>query len=509
MESDVRDFSHERLRISPPIHSGDWYNARQVEDTVSSLNELAGTFGYAFADVRSRFDRSRDNLTMGVTFEVAESPRVYVERIDISGDTTARDKVIRREFRLTEGDPFNNVRIRRSRDRIQSLGFFRDNLELGQTQGPAPDRVVLGVDVVERATGNLQLSAGFSSIEHFLVKLAARQRNFMGSGQELRASVNYSSYSKSAELGFTEPDQFDRNVATGFDVFRRDWSSFNFEDSGPQTVDREAPFERTIRAGVPLADELRLALRYDLDFEDVSLAGAADNLERNRPDQILSQSVAGRYLCDPIGQRVTSTLSHSLMRDALGDRLRRAMPVQAASNWNPQDLDIDVRRLRTSINGARYWRLLGAALRSVSAEAGYVHSFEADTADLEPVRLTDRFFLGNPQSSGVDLRGLRPIADNEIGGRAYYLARAELEIPSGSSAGELGLRRSVFDVGAIFGPRLGADRDPGELKTQQQPIHSARGDLTDVPTPTGLRTSGIRANRPGGMEWHALGNGRS
>ena len=159
---------------------------------------------------------------MAVTFRVAETPRVYVERIDISGNTNTRDKVIRREFRLAEGDPFNNVRVRRSRDRIQSLGFFQENLEITQTQGSAPDRVILGVEVEERATGELQLSAGFSSLERFLVNLSVRQRNFLGRGQELRASVNYSSYSKSIELGFTEPYLFDRNIAIGFDLFRRD-----------------------------------------------------------------------------------------------------------------------------------------------------------------------------------------------------------------------------------------------------------------------------------------------
>jgi outer membrane protein insertion porin family len=149
---------------------------------------------------------------MSVTFKVAEAPRVYVERLDINGNTNTRDKVIRREFRLAEGDPFNSLRVKRSQDRIQSLGFFQDKLEVTQEQGSGPDRVILGVDVEEKATGQLQLSAGFSSLERFLVNLSIQQRNFMGKGQELRASLNYSTYSKSLELGFTEPYLFDRNM---------------------------------------------------------------------------------------------------------------------------------------------------------------------------------------------------------------------------------------------------------------------------------------------------------
>jgi outer membrane protein insertion porin family len=171
------------------MHTGDPYNARLVEDTVTQLNETAGLFGYAFADVRPRFERSRENLTMSVTFQVAEAPRVYVERININGNTATRDKVIRREFRLAEGDPFNSVRVKRSRDRIQSLGFFQENLEITQEQGSGPDRVVLGVGVEERATGELQFSAGFSSLERFLVNLSVRQRNFRGLGQELRDTL--------------------------------------------------------------------------------------------------------------------------------------------------------------------------------------------------------------------------------------------------------------------------------------------------------------------------------
>ena len=185
VESDIRDFTAEQLKPACRCKPGDWYNAKQVEDTVTDLNELAGLFGYAFADVSPHFNRDADKTTMGITFQVAETPRVYVERIDISGNTTTRDKVIRREFRLAEGDPFNNVHVKRSHDRIQSLGYFQDNLEIQQNQGSAPDRVVLGVEVEESATGQLQLSAGYSSLEHFLLQPSVEQRNFMGRGQEV------------------------------------------------------------------------------------------------------------------------------------------------------------------------------------------------------------------------------------------------------------------------------------------------------------------------------------
>jgi outer membrane protein insertion porin family len=487
VESNIRDFRSEDLQRTLPMQAGDTYNARLVEDTITRLNETAGLFGYAFADVRPRYERNAENRTMSVTFQVAEAPRVYVERINVNGNTGTSDEVIRREFRLAEGDPFNSVRVRRSRDRIQSLGFFQENLEITQEQGSAPDRVVLGVDVEERSTGELQVSAGFSSLERFLVNLSIRQRNFRGLGQELRASVNYSSYSKSAELGFTEPYLFDRNIAVGFDIYRRDFNSFNFFGSQRQTTYEQISTGGQLRAGVPLTETLSLALRYGLSYDQVSLS--EDLFFRTNPDgtRECDPLVAGRYLCDAIGNRLTSTLGYSLVYDTLNNRLRPTGGMRALISQDFAGLGGDVHYLRTRINAARYWNLGRNFIASLSLEGGYIHSFDEGTATRDPVRLIDRFFLGEPQIRGFDIRGVGPriqrtpfepdrdaqgravpvtdrrqITDDALGGRAYYLGRAEVQIPLGDSARELGLRPSVFlDVGALFGVR-----EPGTLNIE-------------------------------------------
>ena len=484
VESDIRDFNADQLRAGLRMQTGDWYNAQMVEDTVTQLNELAGTFGYAFADVRPRFNRSRENLTMGVTFQVAETPRVYVERIDISGNTTTRDKVIRREFRLAEGDPFNNLRVRRSRDRIQSLGFFQENLEIQQEQGSGPDRVVLGVEVEERATGQLQLSAGFSSLERFLVNLSVEQRNFMGRGQTVRASVNYSSYSKSVELGFTEPYLFDRNIAVGFDIYRRDLSSFNFFGTTRTTTFEQVTTGGQLRSGIPLTEQLSVALRYSLNYDEVSLN---ELIYFSDPDgtgplpAACDPFIAGRYLCDVLGNRITSAIGYSLVWDTLNNRLRPSSGERIIFSQDFAGLGGDVRYLRNRISAAKYWNVFNNFIFSISLEGGYIHSFENGTATSDPVRLTDRFFLGSPQIRGFDIRGVGPriqrapyvftipdpltgvatditvsddprtITDDALGGRMYYLARAELEIPLGAGVRELGLRPSIFvDAGALW-----------------------------------------------------------
>ena len=514
VESDIRDFSAERLRARLPMHSGDWYNAQQVEDTVTQLNELAGAFGYAFSDVRPAFNRNRENLTMGVTFRVAETPRVYVERIDISGNTTTRDKVIRREFRLAEGDPFNNVRVRRSRDRIQSLGYFQENLEIQQEQGSAPDRVVLGVEVEERATGELQLSAGFSSIERFLLQASVRQRNFMGRGQELRAQINYSSYSKSIELGFTEPYLFDRNIAIGFDIYRRDLNSFNFFGNDRTTTYQQTIIGGQIRAGIPLTESLQVALRYGLNYDQVSIN---QDLYYSDPDGTgplpaqCDPLLASRYLCDTIGNRLTSSAGYSLVWDTLNNRLRPSHGERLVFSQDFAGLGGDVHYIRSRISGAKYWDIYRHFIFSISGEAGYIHSFDNGAPNVDPVRLTDRFFLGSPQMRGFDIRGVGPriqrtpydydidamgnvsnvvlstdrqrIHDDSLGGRAYYLARAELEIPLGDSVRELGLRPSIFvDVGALWGVRRPVllDIAPGSALTLNR-CADANGVVTTIP----------------------------
>ncbi len=525
VESDIRDFSPEQLSANLPMRAGQYYNAQLVEDTVTRLNELAGLFGYAFADVRPTFSRNREALTMGVTFRVAEAPRVYVERIDISGNTTTRDKVIRREFRLAEGDPFNNVRVRRSRDRIQSLGFFQENLEIQQTQGSAPDRVILGVEVEERATGQVQLSAGFSSLERFLVNLSVQQRNFLGRGQEVRASVNYSSYSKSIELGFTEPYLFDRNIAIGFDVFRRDLNSFNFFGNNRTTTYEQTTTGGQIRAGVPITERLSLALRYGLNYDEIGLNPDIYFSDPDGTGPLPSQCdplIAGRYLCDVLGNRLTSSIGASVVWDTLNNRLRPSQGERFVLSVDFAGLGGDVRYLRSRLSASKYWTVLGGFVFSLTAEGGYIHSFENGAPNVDPVRLTDRFFLGNPQIRGFDIRGVGPriqrqqylydydaatntysnvrlnddpntITDDAIGGRAYYIFRAELEIPLGASVRELGLRPSIYiDAGAVFGVRTPGlfNIQPGDPLALAQCTNDTSGVITPLEPRVGACPAG-------------------
>lgn len=492
VKSEIRDLSGERLTKQLTMAKGQWYNAKLVEDTVDQLNETAGLFGYAFADVQPDFRRDKDSLTMGITFNIQNTPRVYVERVDINGNTLTQDKVVRREFRLNEGDAFNSFMVKRSKDRINSLGFFQERLEVEQKPGAAPDRIVLETNVEEKSTGELSLSAGFSSLERFIVSAAVTQRNFRGMGQELRTSVNYSRYSKSAEVGFTEPYFMDKNIAVGGDIYRRDFNSFNYIGNNS----RNTTYEQTttgfqIRAGVPLTEYMSLALRYSLNFDDVTLDPGTYYTDSNF-DGILGNSAndtcdpirSGRYLCDAIGKRTTSSLGYSLIYDRRDNRLRPTRGHNVVFSQDFAGLGGSVRYIRSRLDAGKYFPLGSGFVLALTGETGYIHSLEKDRgAGQDKVRLTDRFFLGEPQLRGFDIRGVGPRVkrfyfskdtatgnyvrqvsnsqqvDDALGGRFYYLAHAEVQIPLGSGARELGLRPSIFmDVGAV-----GGIRNPGTI----------------------------------------------
>ncbi|MDB5677160.1 outer membrane protein assembly factor BamA [Sphingomonas bacterium] len=471
VDSDIRDFDNTKLAQTLQVKKGEWFDAKKVEDSVTSLNETAGLFGYAFTDVSPDYQRDAETLTMGVNFHIAEAKRTYVERIDVTGNRNTQDKVLRREIRLSEGDAFNSFQVKRSQDRINSLGFFQEKFEIKQDPGSAPDRVVLTANVEEKPTGELSLSAGYSSLERFIIQAGITQRNFRGKGQELRANVDYSVYSKSVSLGFTDPYLFDKNIALGIDIFRRDYNSFNYLGSERQTTYSQVSTGFQVRAGVPLTEYWSLSARYGLTYDQVGL-----DKTTYFTNGVCDPLIAGRYLCEAIGNRVTSLVGYSLVYNSLNGGLRPTAGQRVVLSQDFAGLGGDVRYIRSRIEASKYWNLGKGFIFSVNAEGGYIKSLEKSRgAGIDPVRITDRFYLGEPQIRGFDIRGVGPrvqriayiddangkqilqpdktqIVDDALGGRAYYLVRFEIEPPLSGGIRELGLRPSIFmDVGAVFG----------------------------------------------------------
>ncbi|WP_425594392.1 outer membrane protein assembly factor BamA [Qipengyuania xiamenensis] len=479
VESELRDFDSDSMTQRLPMQTGDWYDAQRVEDTVEQLTDLAGTFGYAFADVRPDFRRNPDDLTMDVTFALREAPRVYVERIDVNGNTLTQDKVVRREFRVAEGDAFNSLAIKRSEARIKSLGFFQENFEISQVEGSAPDRIVLEANIEEQPTGELQLSAGFSSIEQFILAGSIRQRNFRGRGQTIGLSLNYSRYSKSANVSFSEPYVFDRNISMGADIYHREFDNERFTFASNRYKQATTGFQT--RAGVPLTEYMALIGSYTFNYEDITVGS---NFFSDTDGDGIEECVGSRFVCEAVGQRTSSIVGLTLNYDSLDSRLRPTRGERISVTTEFAGLGGDVKYARMRAQMGKWFPLGSGFIFSLNAEGGWIHALKDNpNPGFDDVRLTDRFFLGESQFRGFDIRGLGPRVvrlryqdldsdpttprtlqtieefreidsnqfDDALGGRAYYLGRAELEIPLGSGAREMGLRPSIWaDVGSLF-----------------------------------------------------------
>ena len=474
VESQLRDFDSTAMTNALPMHTGDWYNAKLIDDVEEQLNETAGTFGYAFADARPQITRNRENLTMDIKFVINEAPRVYVERVDVNGNTLTQDKVIRREFRIAEGDAFNSLSVKRSTARINSLGFFQENFEIDQVDGSAPDRIALEANVQEQATGELSLSAGFSSLESFVFQGSIRQKNFRGRGQTVGLGLNYSRYSRSGNISFTEPYVFDKNISAGVDIYRRDYNN-GYYDRASATYE-SATTGGQIRVGVPLSEYLTALGRYTLNYENITVDENqffadfdGDGVQECEP------LLAGRYLCDAVGERTSSVLGLSLIYNTLDNRQRPTRGESGSVSFDVAGLGGSTRYARVYGSIAKYWELKPGWVFSLTAESGYIKGLK-DRSPEDDVQLTDRFFLGEPEIRGFDIRGVGPRVirrfydtsdpanpvlfpldsknnqDDALGGTAMYIARAELEIPLGSGAREMGIRPSIFlDAGSVFG----------------------------------------------------------
>ncbi|MES2137912.1 MAG: outer membrane protein assembly factor BamA [Pseudomonadota bacterium] len=483
-DSALRDFPNAKVLEIAKVQPGSWFDAKKVEDAVTDLNEAAGNLGYAFADINPVYDRDSDKHLMNLKLKVGETPRVYVERIDITGNTTTRDKVIRREFRLNEGDAFNAMKVKRSQDRIQSLGFFQQKMEIKQTEGSAPDRVVLGLNVEEKPTGQLSLSGGYSSLQRFVIQLAVSQNNFMGKGQSLNAAVNWSRYSKSIEGGFVDPYFLDKSILFGGQLFRRDYSSFNYLGNQRNTTYKQVSTGGGLQLGFPLTEYWTLGTRYSLVQDKVSLdktlfytAGVCDPLK------------AGRYLCDQLGTRLTSAVGVSTVYDDTnGIRPTRGHRLTWSEDF--AGLGGDVRYIRSRIDATKYKGFGAGWVFSIHGEAGFIAPLQKPIRDgVDAIRLTDRFF--GPQLRGFNWRGIGPriqrvpyntdgtlntgqarITD-ALGGRAYYMGRLELEFPTSAGLKSVGLRPSAFvDIGSLWNitqPSLTNVPQTGTLKTGTGP----------------------------------------
>ncbi|SDG90685.1 outer membrane protein assembly factor BamA [Roseospirillum parvum] len=428
VEVALPDLTAETLMPHVVPESGGWYNADEVEETIQALTEEVGNLGYAFVDVRPRVRRDRESRRIDVTFDVQEGPRVFVERIDITGNVRTLDEVIRREFRLVEGDAFNAAKLRRSRERIRALGFF-DKVEVNNVPSEeAPDRTVIQVDVEERSTGELSLGVGWSTLAGALFNIGLRERNLLGRGQDLKANLEIGQYQQNIDLGFTEPYFLDRPLSAGFDLYMTETD-----------VQEEASHDRAVIGG-----RLRMGWQYN---EALSHA-VAYTLEQTEVENIASD--ASRYIKDQAGESMLSQVSHTLTYDKRDSIVEPTEGYLIAFSNDFAGLGGDEQFVRTIVSGQQYFPLTDDWILALKAMAGTINAWGD-----EDTKIHRRFTLGGSNLRGFAVAGASPRdtgTNDVVGGNWIGTATAEVRFPLGLPE-ELGLLGKGFvDVGAIGAP---------------------------------------------------------
>ncbi len=466
VETELEALNADFLRRLVPIQTGEIYNAKRIEDTIESLTFAAGAAGYAFVDIRPRIKRDREERRLNVTFVVNEGPRVYVERININGNSRTLDHVIRREFRLVEGDPYNKILVNQSRNRIRALGFFKE-VEITEEPGNAPDRTVVNVDVQEQPTGELSFGFGFSSTDNFLGEVSVSERNLLGRGQFLRLRLQLSDRRQQIDLRFSEPYFLGRNLAAGFELFR---VATDFEESSFDT--NSTGFG--LNTGFPLSEYSNLRLRYTFRSDEVEVD------ERDCDPENPRISLA---ICDAVGQDISSIVGYTLRYDRRNDPLRPTRGYDLTLSQDVAGVGGNINYLRSQFDGGVYRGLLPEVIASFNVSTGYIFPF-----DDGEVRLNDRFFRGGNAFRGFDNAGLGPrdlLTDDALGGRLFAIGSFEVSFPTGLPE-DLGLSASLFadfgTVGLLKEDDLPEftsfpDEDGNELNTN--PVRFADGSINE------------------------------
>lgn len=429
VNTELRRLDPQFLRQLIPIRQGAIYSDTQIEGATEALTFAAGSAGFAFVDIRPEFTPDRETNTVDVAFNVREGPRVYVDRIEVVGNTRTLDRVIRRELLLSEGDAYNRVLLDRSRNALRALGFFRD-VTVENSPGSAPDRTNVRVAVEEQPTGTLSFGVGFSSVDSFLIDAGIEERNFRGRGQNLRLRVSVGALRRTIDFSFTEPRFLGRDLAAGIDLYSYaydygDYSAFSFSQTGGG-----------FRLGFRISENASIFTRYNLRVDDVIVDQASCDF-----------GLISRTVCEQSGSRLTSLLGYTLIWDRRNDPLRPTRGFDLTARQDFAGFGGDVNYVRSELEGNWYYGIRPRWIVQLSGSAGYVQSWGGDQ-----VRINDRFFKGGYSFRGFEVAGLGPRDTNTgdaLGGNLYAIATAELRFPTPLPE-QYGISTALFvDVGTL------------------------------------------------------------
>ncbi len=496
VQSNIRSVDPVALQRVLRMHRGDIYNGDFVEKTVEDVTVEITKHGYPFATVRPRGDRDPQNHLINVVFVVDEGVRAYIERINIRGNTRTRDYVVRREFDISEGDPYNRALVDRAERRIKNLNFFK-TVKITNEPGSAPDRVVINVDVEEQSTGDFSVMGGYSTADGFMGQVSVSERNLMGTGRYGRASGTFGQYIRGIELGFVEPYFLDQRLSAGIDLFARQTLSSPYLSYGSTS------YGTNLKMGVPLREDLSLQVRYSIYWTQINLVSSLNNCNNINPNfsttfptmnAVTAASLAGvlgaaypgfsnnnagglQTNCDVLnggpsnvaslpvreelsqGGYLTSLAGYGLTYNTLDNNKRPTSGLLLSFGQDVAGLGGDAKYLRTVVDFRTYYEVVSDLVGILHLQGGDMFGLtKGPNGELNYVRMLDDFKMGPNLVRGFQPAGLGPrdltvgASGDALGGTYYWGASLEMQYPFYFLPKDAGFRGAVFiDSGAEWG----------------------------------------------------------
>ena len=433
VELTLRSLNAEALRKRVLGNPGDIYNADLVEKTVEALTAAAAGQGEPFGQIRPRIDRDPRTRTISVAYTVERGLREYIERIDFTGNLTTRDEVIRREFRIAEGDAYNKVMVEQAKHRLMKTGFFKD-IKITKEKGSAPDRTVLNIAVEEQQTGELSFAAGYSTSAGIIGDVTYTERNLMGTGQYLQVKLEGAlSGAEGLTVSWTEPRFLDHNLSFGVDAFIK---NSDYTQASGYTVAGYQDFRvgGALRFGVPVTDEFSVGFNYTLLLDNVY------NLDPNA-------SLAVKQIA---GEAVISSIGYNLIYDTRDNKKKPTRGFYIKETQDFAGAGGDVNYIRSTAEMRAYYPLSQEITLAARTTGGTIMGWGG-----QRVRVVDAFYKGGETIPGFQPAGLGPrdaVTGDALGATTFYSATTELRYPLPFVPQDLGLSGAVYTAaGSAFG----------------------------------------------------------
>jgi outer membrane protein insertion porin family len=480
IRSNIPEVPAESLRSQLRAEPGRVYNADAVEKSGELVTVEVAKRGYPFAAARPRGDRIPEQRVVNVTFVVEEGPHTYIERINLRGNTRTRDYVIRREFDVVEGDPYNRALVDRAERRLKNLGYFK-TVKITTEPGSAPDRIIIDVDLEEQSTGEFSVAGGYSTSDGIIAEVSVGERNLLGTGRVAKGSVQYGQRSRGFELSFIEPYILDTRLALGFDVFAKQQTSSQYTTYLTRTVGGD------VKTGIPITENFSTQLRYTIYQQEISMPSILDNCNNLDPNFLTSFPTPAAFAgggydsaWDKAGQPsqtncfqdgeaslavrkelaagpvIASVVGYTLAYNTLDNNKAPTQGVLVEFKQDLAGVGGDVHNVKQTIDARLYNEIFPDIVGVLRGQAGYAVGFDGS------IRMLDEFQAGPSLVRGFQPAGFGPRDITEIvygyggtqdalGGSLYWASSLEFQTPMPFVPKDFGMRLAFFsDAGLLW-----------------------------------------------------------